>query len=44
MVTIVVAMAEGNVIGARNDLPWYLPADLRHFKEITSGHTVVMGR
>ena len=44
MVAIVVAMAEGNVIGARNDLPWYLPADLKHFKEITSGHTVVMGR
>ena len=44
MVAIVVAVAEGNVIGSRNDLPWYLPADLKHFKEITSGHTVVMGR
>ncbi|MBL8121127.1 dihydrofolate reductase [Candidatus Saccharibacteria bacterium] len=44
MIALVVAMAEGNVIGARNDLPWYLPADLKHFKEITSGHTVIMGR
>ena len=44
MIAIVVAMAEGGVIGSHNDLPWYLPADLKHFKEITSGHTVVMGR
>lgn len=44
MIAIVVAMAEGGVIGERNHLPWYLPADLKHFKEITSGHTVVMGR
>jgi len=44
MIAMVVAMARGNVIGARNDLPWYLPADLRRFKKITSGHTVVMGR
>ncbi len=44
MIAIVVAMAVDNVIGARNDLPWYLPADLKHFKDITSGHTVVMGR
>ena len=44
MVAIVVAVAEGNVIGSRNDLPWYLPADLRRFKEITTGNTLVMGR
>lgn len=44
MIAIVVAIAEGGVIGSRNDLPWYLPADLKHFKEITGGHTVVMGR
>ncbi len=44
MIAIVVAVAEGNVIGSKNDLPWYLPADLQHFKEITTGHTVVMGR
>lgn len=44
MIAHVVAMAEHNVIGSKNDLPWYLPADLKHFKEVTSGHTVVMGR
>ncbi len=44
MISLVVAKAHNNVIGSKNDLPWYLPADLRHFKEITTGHTVVMGR
>lgn len=44
MLTAVVAMAHGNVIGKKNDLPWYLPADLRRFRELTTGHTVVMGR
>lgn len=44
MLTAVVAMAHGNVIGKTNDLPWYLPADLKHFKELTTGRTVVMGR
>lgn len=37
-------MAHGGVIGARKDLPWYLPADLRHFKQLTTGRTVIMGR
>jgi dihydrofolate reductase len=32
------------VIGRDNDLPWRLPDDLKHFKQLTSGHTVVMGR
>lgn len=44
MISIIVAKANNNVIGTKNDLPWYLPADLRHFKEVTMGHTVVMGR
>lgn len=44
MISIIVAKANNNVIGSKNDLPWYLPADLRHFKEITIGQTVVMGR
>ncbi len=44
MLTAVVGMAHGNVIGRQNDLPWYLPADLKHFKQLTTGHTVVMGR
>lgn len=43
MIAHVVARAENNVIGAKNDLPWYLPADLRHFKLLTMGQTVAMG-
>lgn len=39
-----VAVAENGVIGKDNALPWRLPADLRHFKALTLGHTVVMGR
>ena len=39
-----VAVAENGVIGKNNDLPWHLPEDLKHFKEITLGKTVVMGR
>lgn len=44
MISLIVAIAHDNVIGRSNDLPWYLPADLKHFKDITIGHTVVMGR
>ncbi len=43
-VTIVVARARGGVIGAANALPWRLPEDLRHFRAITMGHAIVMGR
>src|SRR5476651_338755 len=42
--TIVVAISENNAIGKNNQLLWYLPADLKHFKDITTGHTVIMGR
>ncbi|HEX3082037.1 MAG TPA: dihydrofolate reductase [Candidatus Saccharimonadia bacterium] len=41
---MVVAQARNRVIGRANDLPWYLPADLKHFKELTSGRAVIMGR
>jgi len=44
MVAFIVAKAANDVIGSRNDLPWYLPADLKHFKELTTGHAVIMGR
>ena len=44
IVSAIVAMAKGQVIGKDNDLPWYLPADLKHFKKITSGHHIIMGR
>nr|AIA16106.1 Dihydrofolate reductase [uncultured bacterium] len=39
-----VAIAKNGIIGGDNDLPWYLPEDLKHFKKITTGHTVLMGR
>ena len=41
---LVVAVAENDVIGRRNQLPWHLPADLRHFKSLTLGRHVLMGR
>ncbi|MDQ3776326.1 MAG: dihydrofolate reductase [Pseudomonadota bacterium] len=41
---MVVAMAEGRVIGAGGRLPWHLPADLRHFRTLTLGKPIVMGR
>lgn len=41
---IIVAVSENQVIGINNDLPWRLPADLKYFKNLTTGHTVVMGR
>ena len=44
MISIVVAHASNGVIGRDGGLPWHLPADLKHFKQLTSGHTVVMGR
>ena len=37
-------MDEGRVIGLNNQLPWNIPEDLKHFSELTSGHTVLMGR
>lgn len=43
-VEIVVAVAENGVIGRDNDLPWRLSSDLRHFKALTTGHPIVMGR
>ncbi len=44
MLTLVVAMDKNRGIGAGNQLLWHLPRDLKHFKEITSGHPVIMGR
>jgi dihydrofolate reductase len=44
MTTIVVAMGEKNEIGFKNQLLWHLPKDLKHFKDITSGHPIIMGR
>ena len=44
ILSLIAAMAKNNVIGSNNSLIWHLPADLKHFKNITSGHTVIMGR
>lgn len=44
MIAIVVAHASNRVIGREGGLPWHLPSDLKRFKELTTGGTVVMGR
>lgn len=44
MINIIVATSINGVIGCNNKLIWYLPTDLKKFKEITSGHPVIMGR
>ncbi|MGM9805179.1 MAG: dihydrofolate reductase [Candidatus Aphodosoma sp.] len=43
MTNIIVAFDDDRAIGCRNGIPWHLSTDLRRFKEITTGHTVVMG-
>lgn len=43
-ITLVLARADNGVIGRDGDLPWRLPADLRHFKAVTAGHAMIMGR
>ena len=43
MISIIVAIAENYAIGKKGDLLCHMPADLKHFKEVTSGHTVMMG-
>jgi dihydrofolate reductase len=44
VVSIIVAVARNGVIGIGNALPWHLPEDLKHFKSVTMGHHIVMGR
>jgi dihydrofolate reductase len=44
MIAIVVAHSANRVIGRDGELPWRLPSDLRRFRELTNGHTVLMGR
>ena len=43
-ISIIVAASENDVIGTNNTLPWHLPADLAHFKRVTLGKPVLMGR
>ena len=44
MISIIVAVAENGVIGDKNALLWHISEDLKHFKSVTTGHPVVMGR
>lgn len=44
MLSIIVAKAKNNVIGKDNKIIWHLPEDLKRFKELTTGHTIIMGR
>lgn len=44
MIILIAAVAENNALGKNNDLLWHLPNDFKRFKEITSGHHIVMGR
>ena len=44
LLSLIVAMASNHVIGVENDLPWHIPADLQHFKSLTTGKPVIMGR
>lgn len=41
---LIAALAENRVIGRDNQLPWHLPADLKHFKAMTLGKPIIMGR
>ncbi len=44
ILSAILAMSENRVIGRNNQLPWHLPEDLKHFKKITFGHPIIMGR
>ncbi len=43
-ISLIIAVSENDVIGKENGIPWYLPADLAHFKRTTMGHPIIMGR
>jgi dihydrofolate reductase len=44
MISAIVAVAKNAVIGKEDGLPWYLPAELARFKQVTMGHPIIMGR
>jgi dihydrofolate reductase len=44
MITVIAAIGKNNALGKDNDLIWYLPADLKRFKKVTTGHYILMGR
>ena len=43
-ISLIAAVADNGVIGVGNSLPWRIPADTKHFKDLTTGHVVLMGR
>lgn len=44
IISVIVAIAENNAIGKNNNLLWHIPEDLKRFKKLTTGHTVIMGK
>ncbi|MEY4084531.1 MAG: hypothetical protein RL074_318 [Bacteroidota bacterium] len=44
MIIMIAAVAENNALGKNNELVWHLPNDFKRFKELTSGHYIIMGR
>jgi dihydrofolate reductase len=44
MISIIVAIAENNAIGKNNDLLWHIPEDMKRFRQITTGHRIIMGK
>jgi len=44
IISLIVAAAQNNVIGKNNTMPWHLPDDLKHFRTLTDGHVIIMGR
>lgn len=43
-ISLIAAVSENNTIGNKGSIPWYMPADLKHFKDLTMGHTIIMGQ
>ena len=44
VISLIVAVADNGIIGKENGLPWHIGADLKRFKAITTGHTILMGK
>ena len=44
LISIIVAMDKNNLIGKKNQIPWYIPSELKRFRHLTMGKPIVMGR
>jgi len=44
IINLIAAMSSNRVIGSQGTIPWHIPEDMRHFRELTTGHTLIMGR